>query len=467
MEYEQIDSDAKYLDTEDYFMCHVGIFPAQISDSKYSFITKKEKRHLTHFDTACKGDDFCCKWAVILAVAAAVFCALLATNPVGWAILAGLAIGLLVGMTLCGVMMAMGRTWFMTEISLIIYKEQYAITSDSYMECAIGGQITYQPQIKTPGMAIWTGLRNLGFATLQGVMYGYAGYGIASVGTASGCTAIVENFCSGYAMTWLGYGSAIRGALAFENVLYNDAAGYYDGLSIEEVQKRRNEDFEHTFAAEIFFYKGLYEKWEKGEKITLEEYINAIAIPASLVGLNIHANETALRPSDQIPKPLRNGAEKLLRTRLTPKHLGVKMLKDNPELLDVFNEAMRRLAESRYNNAYKEYMAARNNNFRGLSQDQIQALCENAWARVRSRMTDVAAERGITIDGEIHHYNYPKYDNPYDVLNPNQLTDPLNRADHTAVHQRTTSDPSRPWEGPVRDNARIPVEPYDYPQPAP
>ena len=465
MEYQQIDTDTKYLDTEDYFMCHVGIFPAQISDSKYSFITQKSKRHLTHFDTACKGDDFCCKWAVILAVAAAVFCALLATNPVGWAILAGLAIGLLVGMTLCGVMMAMGRTWFLTETSLIIYKEQFAITGDSYMKCAIGGEITWQPQITSPGMALWTGLRNLGFATLQGVMYGYASYGVASLGTAAGRFALVENFCNGYLMTYLGYGSAIRAAFAFENVMYNNATGHYNHLSPEEAQEKRNDDFERTFFAEISFYRNLYEKYEKGESITLEEMINAVAIPFSFVGMNIHANETPLRPSEQIPKPLRRGAELLLRTRLTPKHLRIKMLKDNPELLDIFNEAMRRLAESRKNNAYKEYMRARNNNFEGLSHDQIQALCENAWSSVRSKMTTVATERGVVIDGEIHHYNYPKYDNPYDVLNPNQLTDPLNRPDHTAVHQRTTSDPSDPWGGSVRDNARLPVEPYDYPQP--
>jgi hypothetical protein len=141
------------------------------------------------------------------------------------------------------------------------------------------------------------------------------------------------------------------------------------------------------------------------------------------------------------------------------------MLKDNPKLMEIYKEALRRMAESTQDNAYKKYMEARNNDFNGKNQAEIQALCEEVWARVRQKMGVVAKEQNIFIDGEIHHWNYPKYENPYDVLNPNQLTEPINRSIHTEVHQQTTSNASDPWKGPIDPNNRINVEPYEYPQP--
>ena len=100
-----------YLTDEHYFLCSGGLFPARIYDGKSTHVSKTGKHYLTHYDTATKTPDFTCRWAVVLAVMAAVFFALLASNPIGWAILAGLIIGLGIGFLLCGVMMAGGRKW--------------------------------------------------------------------------------------------------------------------------------------------------------------------------------------------------------------------------------------------------------------------------------------------------------------------------------------------------------------------
>ena len=83
-----------YLTDEHYFLCSGGLFPARIYDGKSTHVSKTGKHYLTHYDTATKTPDFTCRWAVVLAVMAAVFFALLASNPIGWAILAGLIIGL-------------------------------------------------------------------------------------------------------------------------------------------------------------------------------------------------------------------------------------------------------------------------------------------------------------------------------------------------------------------------------------
>lgn len=325
----------KFLDDEDFFMCSAGLFPARMHDGKDTFITQTTKKHLTHFDKACNGPDFTCKWAVILAVAAAVFLALLMSNPVGWAILAGLLIGVGLGLLLCGGMMAGGREWFDYDETIIILEERHPLPSYAYMTCALGGEITWQPQITSPGMAVWTGLRNLGFATLEGVMYGYAAYGGVSLFTKAGLKAafgtsfktfLKSNFVQGWARTFWNAGGKslltkslpllIRGGFAAENVLYNSQTGQYEEVD-EDGNKRTNYsaavgDGVQTFFGETAPYRSVGTKIINGEwdKITGSEVGQCIAIPFSFIGVNINA--TAHEGSvTQIPKGLRNGAVKL------------------------------------------------------------------------------------------------------------------------------------------------------------
>lgn len=149
----------------------------------------------------------------------------------------------------------------------------------------------------------------------------------------------------------------------------------------------------------------------------------------------------------------------------SPYSYGIRLLKDNRKLMDIFDEALNRLANSKRNNAYKRYIKAKNNNFSGLSETEIQNLCEDVWNTARNKIVEVASERGVVLNGEIHHWNYPKFKYPHDILNPNQLTEPIDRSLHTLIHQQTTLYPSEPWKGPINPDYSISPPPYDLPQP--
>ena len=288
-----------YLTDEHYFLCSGGLFPARIYDGKSTHVSKTGKHYLTHYDTATKTPDFTCRWAVVLAVMAAVFFALLASNPIGWAILAGLIIGLGIGFLLCGVMMAGGRKWIGYERHLIIKRTQYALTSDSYMVCPLGGKISWAPEITSPGIALWTGLRNTGFATFQGIMYGYAAYGGVSLFTTSGLEAVGINLLKGWAQTYGKAGLMMRGGFAAENVAYRNATRQYEGGEPTDMLK----DAGKTFIGDVYQYYNIGTKLANGEEVSAEEIANAAATPLSMVGLNIQANKLS---EQQIPENLRN-----------------------------------------------------------------------------------------------------------------------------------------------------------------
>ena len=288
-----------YLTDEHYFLCSGGLFPARIYDGKSTHVSKTGKHYLTHYDTATKTPDFTCRWAVVLAVMAAVFFALLPSNPIGWAILAGLIIGLGIGFLLCGVMMAGGRKWIGYERHLIIKRTQYALTSDSYMVCPLGGKISWAPEITSPGIALWTGLRNTGFATFQGIMYGYAAYGGVSLFTTSGLEAVGINLLKGWAQTYGKAGLMMRGGFAAENVAYRNATRQYEGGEPTDMLK----DAGKTFIGDVYQYYNIGTKLANGEEVSAEEIANAAATPLSMVGLNIQANKLS---EQQIPENLRN-----------------------------------------------------------------------------------------------------------------------------------------------------------------
>ena len=291
-----------YLTDEHYFQCSGGVFPAHIYDGKSTHVSKTGKHYLTHYDTATKTPDFTCRWAVVLAVMAAVFFALLASNPIGWAILAGLIIGLGTGFLLCGVMMAGGRKWIGYEQHLIIKRTQYALTSDSYMMCPLGGKISWAPEITSPGIALWTGLRNTGFATFQGIMYGYAAYGSVSLFTTSGLEAVGINLLKGWAKTYGKAGLMVRTGFAAENVVYRNATRQYEGGETTDMLK----DAGKTFVGDVYQYYKIGTKFANGEQVGAEEIANAVTAPFSMVGLNIQT----VNADYQIPYTLRRIANK-------------------------------------------------------------------------------------------------------------------------------------------------------------
>lgn len=153
--------------------------------------------------------------------------------------------------------------------------------------------------------------------------------------------------------------------------------------------------------------------------------------------------------------------------RVTPDSLGISLLKDSPILLDIYHATLEKMANSPKDNIYKRYIEAKNNNFAGMTREQIQKMCTDVWKYTRTEFGKEATRRNVEIDGEVHHWNYPKYDNPHDVLNPNQLTEPISRDLHQQAHEQTTSDATKIWEGPISSDHAITPEPYNLPQPPP
>ncbi|WP_123905694.1 hypothetical protein [Chryseobacterium sp. ERMR1:04] len=170
---------------------------------------------------------------------------------------------------------------------------------------------------------------------------------------------------------------------------------------------------------------------------------------------------------DSEPAGEREAFEMNESVRVTPESLGIGLLKDSPILLDIYHATLEKMANSPKDNIYKRYIEAKNNNFEGMTREQIQKMCTDVWKNTRKEFGKEARSRGITIEGEVHHWNYPKYDNPHDVLNPNQLTEPVSRDVHQQAHEQTTSDPSKIWEGPISNDHAIVPEPYNLPQPRP
>lgn len=65
------------------------------------------------------------------------------------------------------------------------------------------------------------------------------------------------------------------------------------------------------------------------------------------------------------------------------------------------------------------YILKLKNNFSGLSQTEIKNLCEEVWNTAIIKISEVASEREVTLEGEIHYCNYPNDHNPHVVLNHN------------------------------------------------
>ena len=69
------------------------------------------------------------------------------------------------------------------------------------MKCVIGGIITWQPQITNDGIALWTGIWDLGFVSLKGIIYDYATYGGASLFGKAGLKTVGRNLVQGWLKT--------------------------------------------------------------------------------------------------------------------------------------------------------------------------------------------------------------------------------------------------------------------------
>ncbi|MET4083681.1 hypothetical protein ABIB40_003653 [Pedobacter sp. UYP30] len=138
--------------------------------------------------------------------------------------------------------------------------------------------------------------------------------------------------------------------------------------------------------------------------------------------------------------------------RLTPSSFGIRMLADNPELLKIWNDTLRKLSSSSRTNVFKAYLKNIEN---GVPMTNLEL--QRTFKYVRETFKKNAESAGHVIDGEVHHWNYSKSTYPEQITNPKNLTEPIDRATHTNVHQQTTSNPSKPWEGPINPEHEIPI----------
>jgi hypothetical protein len=470
----------KIITEKDFWMCTTGAVPAQLQGTRLGTKKKSGEVYITVEDKATSSfiDFGCTKYMLLAALAVAAAVVVLAVVGVltvatgGAALIAlgavaglvGAAIGGIVGGLLCGQKVASKRVWSGNKSNLISQGTK-TITGDHTMTCAAGGAITFAPQIKNWSQAVALGGANYLGKLMEGMMAG-AAVGMGGAILSGGAGAVATGGMRGLGQATLQFAKTIP-----SNVMTNYLATWTTGIglglrgitTIESTARAYGETGE-VGASDVA--KGVF-GMEVGTAHSATNIVNGQPGWQDIVGLALWMSPVAKglnegRVNSEARRARGNG-EAFESTRVTPESLEIAMLKDNPTLMGVFRDAVNRLANSRRGNAYKRYTEAKNNNFDGLNQAEIQLLCEEAWAATRSRMRDVATEQGITLDGEIHHWNYPKYENPHDVLNPNQLTEPISRDLHQQAHEATTSDPSKIWEGPINPDHAITPDPFDLP----
>ena len=165
------------LDSNMYFTCSSGITPAQMYPHQAIAKTGEKHYYLIVHDTATQSKiDFTCRWTTVLAVAVAAICVLsggTALVVIIGAIAAAAVAGLMMGMGLCGGLMAPGRKWVgYSKLNEYGVKGAFSLTSKCQMVCPIGGVITYAPGITSTWQAAVYSARNWGMAVLEGVIWG-------------------------------------------------------------------------------------------------------------------------------------------------------------------------------------------------------------------------------------------------------------------------------------------------------
>jgi len=495
----------KRITEKDFWTCTLGNVPAQLQSTQLSTTKKSGEKYITVRDTATSSwIDFGCKRAMLIyaiIAAAVVVIAALAVGTGGAALiaigaiagLAGAAWGAVVGALLCGQLAAKARTWIETpKEHLTAVQGIRQVTGDCTMTCKVGGVISFAPQIKSWSQAVSLGVANYLGGLMEGMMAGAAiGTGGAAISggvgafTAGGMRGVGQaalqfaksmpkNFYVNAIESVSKVGLALRGVMGVQNTAATYGNTGQAGIGDFAKGTVAMETGAYDSAKNIASGEGGWQDYVgmalmfspvgKGKR-ELEEGLGNKADEADANKADEEAAPKAEGQDGEAPKQ-EGEHEAYEASRVTPESLNIDFIINKPELLQIFEEALNKLANSRSkSNAYKRYLEAVNNNFDGMTPKEIQALSEDAWSATRSKMTEVAAEKGVTIDGEIHHWNFPKHENPFDVLNPNQLTEPLSRDMHQQVHEATTSDPSNPWGGPIDPMHAIKPAPYNLPKP--
>jgi hypothetical protein len=457
----------EYLHEDQYFTCSSGLAPAKMSSTQT--IAKYENKHkyLTKQSTATSQmGDFFCRWTVVLAAAIAA----LGIVTGGAALLVLGAAAIAAGGLLCGFMAAPFRKWIGIKNNVKILGVE-TLTARAQMTCPIGGTITVAPGITGFWSAAAYTARNTAWAIFEGYFIGKT-LGAGGSALVTGSTAAGKYFIGNFlmmqgltrtigAVDQVVSEGMLRDGQSFGDAVSDKAIG---GLTMFEqpfinIYKKLNGQVKDADGNEIPL------NWQDFYGAALSALGTREMARASMTDVNMPKESVAVARSFANKVGVFIKGRAFETPRVTPRSLGIGMLKDNSTLLSIYEAVLRRLANSTRDNIYKRYLEARNNNFAGMTREQIQAMCEDVWKYVRSEFGKDASKQGITIDGEVHHWNYPKYDNPRDVLNPNQLTEPISRDVHEQAHRATTSDPSNIWEGPINNDHAITPEPYNFPEP--
>lgn len=167
---------AELFDESHYFNCSQGLKPAALKSSQQAVMREDGKYYLVQYSLKCKGIDFSCKWIALLYAIVAAAIALLMSCPAGWILLAailGAAAGAALGAAVCGDMAAVMRVWIVIKED-VQFGDQLAVYNKSgpHLTCAaMGGQITYVPNVDSEFHALVLFAGNTLMTGLEGFMY--------------------------------------------------------------------------------------------------------------------------------------------------------------------------------------------------------------------------------------------------------------------------------------------------------
>jgi hypothetical protein len=232
------------FDESHFFMCSGGLKPARFKANQNKAGLENGNYFLTEQSLICKGVDFCCKYAALIAAILAAALVLLLSNPAGWVVLAalgaaigGAVVGTMVGGAICGFMAASFRSWNPNAIKIDETIENYRAVANrpgTHLTCKawFGQQITYVPNVKSEGMAWLLFGCNILATGLQGFMYAYAGRGVGLLIKAP--ASFFCNFATNFIRSWGPTGVLFRGLFAGYGTFNAHYMSKTEGSSDEE-----------------------------------------------------------------------------------------------------------------------------------------------------------------------------------------------------------------------------------------
>jgi hypothetical protein len=144
----------------------------------------------------------------------------------------------------------------------------------------------------------------------------------------------------------------------------------------------------------------------------------------------------------------------LMNRGLRPADFGLSLLVQDPELLGMWNDALRRTAAPGRRNEYTRYLDAIGN---GTVTSWSSTRLGRAFSAVNSRFLRMARAAGRDL-ATTHHWNFPKDNFWQQVVDPRHLVPLPGRAElrgsylplhQGGLHPLTTAVPSSPTAGPV------------------